>query len=167
MIYLEFRVWNFGLTILPTLFCRVFYKIPGCFKQPDEKIPCGLYMGPQKIVDDHGNIFRGWIQGPEFFRINVQVLVIKTLEHFFIHEVGKFFKVHDKSRHRVDLARYPDLEFIIMPVVMRKAALAKGGQVAVVGPVLAVEAMCSIKMFPADDSAFFIHAHITIYKGKG
>ena len=83
--------------------------------------------------------------------------MVEFFQHGLVHQIRKRFQVHHIPGFNVHLSYHFNLQFVVVAVVIGQGALAKGGVVLLVAPILTVQPVGGVKMLPSHDGYFLIH----------
>ena len=101
-------------------------------------------------------MFRGRVQLPEIHRVQVKVPVIEPFQYLFRRDLRQDLHIHHIPRLRIRHSRHLDDQLIIMPVIIRIAALPEHFGIFPVIPRGIENAMRRIKMFFTKDRHFLV-----------
>lgn len=117
----------------------------------------GINMRSQQTMDHDRYVFSGRDQCFKFLRIHIQVAVVEFFQHFAVDDIRQHFQINHIAGCRVRHTHNFHHQLIIVPVVMRVAALAKHGPVLLIGPLTAVQAVRRIEVLFSENSHFLSH----------
>src|SRR5690606_7196123 len=147
----EEETWSSASSSSSGLRGRIFNEISFCLIQGDFQLQFRVYLFPENLPDNHGDVLSSGIDRFEVFSVEVEVPVIEFTQNIFLDQITENLKVVDEARLRVWLANYAYNQLVVMSVVVGVAAFSENPLVFRVGPVGMVKPMGSIEMlFPGN-----------------